>query len=463
MNNQQKELEARCELLEKQLIELKGRYQTLFEHSVVPNCECDLSGAKKRLDYLRSQGTTDLGKYLEDNPDDILLSDYGKLWKIIRMNRATFQLPDARDPDQIFTTYNDGIKSDPDVRENHIFYLKAFFEGRVNLNYEITRHNPPFRSTQIVISVPPGYENTLARVFVTNNDLTDLREAEKRLLDYQKGLEEKVQTRTIQLRQEIDLRKREEEKSKRLYQRERVLHQKLQKEMKDRTAFLRSVVHEIRTPLTSVLAAGELLTSRCRTGMQQTLAKHLYQGACDLDSRINELYDFTKSEMGTLRIVPAMVDLSELFNDTLESVRPQTVLKGQALISHIDGPMPEAFVDGTRIRQVILNILNNAVKFTPKGGTIEFSAFNQDDSFVVAIADNGPGIARAEQPKLFQPYYTGSGKYSGLGLGLPIAKNLVELHRGRIWVESDGKSGSTFSFSIPIKKSLKTGGKRCRH
>jgi signal transduction histidine kinase len=110
---------------------------------------------------------------------------------------------------------------------------------------------------------------------------------------------------------------------------------------------------------------------------------------------------------------------------------------------------------------VVVNLINNAVKFTPGGGTITLIAEERDDNLVVEITDTGSGISREDQVRLFEPYYRKIGdreRLSGLGLGLALAKGFVELHGGRIWVKSDTGQGSTFGFSIPIAHEENSGG-----
>jgi signal transduction histidine kinase len=157
--------------------------------------------------------------------------------------------------------------------------------------------------------------------------------------------------------------------------------------------------------------------------------------------------------MGILKLKRMNVNLTQLFNGILESVRPQASSRGQQLTEEIDSSLPEAFVDSGRLRQVTLNILNNALKFTPSGGSIIFKAKLQGNNLLVEVKDTGPGIANQDQTLLFQTYYHSDRSnlhFSGLGLGLAISKTLVELHGGRIWAESDEGKGSAFFFSIPL-------------
>ncbi len=118
--------------------------------------------------------------------------------------------------------------------------------------------------------------------------------------------------------------------------------------------------------------------------------------------------------------------------------------------------LPDVRVDTYRIGQVISNLLGNAIKFTPQGGTIRVSAHQQENEVVVSVADTGPGISVEHLPKIFDWFWQAQGtKHMGSGLGLSIAKGIVEAHGGRIWVESELGKGSLFSFSLPVADDLK--------
>ena len=231
------------------------------------------------------------------------------------------------------------------------------------------------------------------------------------------------------------------------------MRRQLEQQMQERIEFTRSLVHEIKTPLTSVLAASELLTSQSGNEVQTSLARTLFQSAIELNSRVDEMFDLTRGEMGTLTLRRARVNLVELFHEITESVRPQAILKNQRLVENIAPSFPDVFIDSGRIRQVAVNLLNNALKFTPENGTIEFKAYPREKDFIVEVSDTGPGIGKQEQEHLFQAYHRshrGKERFSGLGLGLAISKMLVDLHSGSIWVKSEEKKGSTFTFSIPL-------------
>jgi signal transduction histidine kinase len=239
-----------------------------------------------------------------------------------------------------------------------------------------------------------------------------------------------------------------------LLNKEKNLRRELEGQFRQRIEFTRALVHEIKTPLSSVLAASELLTLEFREGPWQDLAKHTYEAAYDLNSRIDELLDIAKGEIGMLKLKYKSSDLGQMLRGVAIKVGPEISKKGQSLVLDISTSLPLIQVDEYRLRQVVHNILSNAIKFTPEGGTITLKAGRSKDNLVVKIHDTGPGIAREEQQRLFEAYHRlerDREHFSGLGLGLALSKVLVELHGGQIWVESQLGKGSTFIFTLPLQ------------
>jgi len=138
----------------------------------------------------------------------------------------------------------------------------------------------------------------------------------------------------------------------------------------------------------------------------------------------------------------------------VENVRPLALKNKQTLNAELPPSLPVIQADEERLRQVVLNLLNNAFKFTPPGGSITVRAREENAYLITEVQDTGPGISKEEQAKLFEPYQQSEElrtRLSGLGLGLSLAKKLVELHGGQIWVKSQKGKGSTFAFSIPVE------------
>ena len=255
---------------------------------------------------------------------------------------------------------------------------------------------------------------------------------------------------------DITERERAQEKLAELYENERKLRQDLEAEVQRRIEFTRALVHELKTPLTPVLSSTELLVSELKEEPWTSIAQNIYRGAANLNNRIDELLDLAKGEIGMLQVNPRSLDPLPLLRGIADDMKVVTSSNGQSLRLSLPPSLPPLWADEERLRQVILNLLINASKFTPEGGKITLKAKEKDSSLVVEIQDTGPGIPKEEQQRCFQPYHrqiSDRERLSGLGLGLALCKYLVELHGGKIWVESQLGKGSTFSFSIPLATS----------
>ncbi|MCJ7521914.1 MAG: PAS domain S-box protein, partial [Dehalococcoidia bacterium] len=253
---------------------------------------------------------------------------------------------------------------------------------------------------------------------------------------------------------DITERKQAAEKLQALYQQEKDLREQIEKEMKRRVEFTRVLAHELKTPLTSVLASSDLLISEVRDEPLLSLAKNIRQGASNLNSRIDELLDLARGEVGMLQLKREPVDLSHLLREAADSMTPLALGRGQSIILRLPPALPTVQADTTRLQQIVTNLLNNAVKFTPKGGSIILRARKKDASVIVEVQDTGRGIPKREQERLFEPYQRleeAEENLSGLGLGLSLCKTLVELHGGQIWMRSHVGRGSTFGFSLPLE------------
>ncbi len=254
--------------------------------------------------------------------------------------------------------------------------------------------------------------------------------------------------------QDVTERRQSAEKLQELYRQERDLRQQLETEMKRRVEFTRALAHELKTPLTPMLISSQVLASELKEEPLLSLARNISRGASNLNSRIDELLDLAKGEIGMLQLKDEPLDASPLLREVAEYVSPVASSRGQSLILELPDSLPLVKADKVRLRQIVLNLLNNALNFTPEGGRITLRAWQKDASLVVEVEDNGPGIAEEEHQHLFEPYHrmeVAGERLSGLGLGLALCKTLVNLHGGRIWVKSRAGEGSTFSFSLPLE------------
>lgn len=253
---------------------------------------------------------------------------------------------------------------------------------------------------------------------------------------------------------DVTERRQAAEKLQELYRQERDLRQQLEMEMKRRVEFTRALAHELKTPLTPMLISSQVLASELKEEPLLSLARNISRGASNLNSRIDELLDLARGEIGMLQLKDEPLDAYQQLREVAEYVSPVASSRGQTLILELPDSLPLVKADKVRLRQIVSNLLNNALNFTPEGGRITLRAWQDNANLVVEVEDNGPGIAEEEQQHLFEPYHrleVAGERLSGLGLGLALCKTLVNLHGGRIWVKSRAGEGSTFSFSLPLE------------
>ena len=245
------------------------------------------------------------------------------------------------------------------------------------------------------------------------------------------------------------------------YEKERRLRQELQVEVQRRVEFTRALVHELKTPLTPIMSSSDLLVSGLKEEPWLSVAQNIQRGAINLNKRIGELLDLARGEIGMLRLNPKRVDFLKQLQHVGSEMSVVASSNGQTLNVELPETLSQPWADSDRLLQITQNLLVNATKFTPEGGTITLRAKEENGSIVVEVQDTGYGIPEEEQRRLFRPYHRQTGDrehLSGLGLGLALCKNLVQLHGGRIWVRSQEGKGSTFSFSIPINSRAQQAG-----
>lgn len=232
----------------------------------------------------------------------------------------------------------------------------------------------------------------------------------------------------------------------------------LEREQRERLLFINSVAHELKTPLTAITASAGLLQEELPPNThdpERRLVDNIISAATRLGARLEELLSAARSEKVGFTLKLELVDLRYLLQSMARVVQPLLERKNQVLTLDLPERVPLVKGDRQRLEQVVLNLLNNANKFTPLNGHISLRLHEEKQRLLVEVADNGPGIPPEDQTHLFQPYYRREAdrdRYQGLGLGLAICKQLVEQHGGRIWVTSHAGEGSTFIFSLPLDR-----------
>jgi signal transduction histidine kinase len=230
-----------------------------------------------------------------------------------------------------------------------------------------------------------------------------------------------------------------------------------------KSQFLANMSHELRTPLNAILGYTDLILDDIYGAAPPTMREVLERVGVNgrhLLGLINDVLDLSKIEAGQLVLALQDYSIKGLIQGVYAAIEPLATTKGLGLTLEIPQGLAAAHGDERRLAQVLLNLVGNALKFTDTG-KITISARADGDSYMVAVKDTGPGIALADQAKIFEEFQQAENaatrKKGGTGLGLAISKRIVELHGGRIWVESVLGHGSIFSFSLPVRVQRQVG------
>jgi signal transduction histidine kinase len=223
-----------------------------------------------------------------------------------------------------------------------------------------------------------------------------------------------------------------------------------------KSQFLANMSHELRTPLNAILGYTELILDSVYGEMPEkarSVLDRVQRNGRHLLGLINDVLDLCKIEAGQLTLSVADYSLKNIIQTVFSAIEPLATQKKIALKVDVMPQLPQGRGDEQRLTQVLLNLAGNAIKFTDSGEVLIKGSSTQG-SFTVAVHDTGPGISKADQAKLFQEFQQADNsitrKKGGTGLGLAISKRIIEMHGGKIWVESVMGHGSTFSFMLPV-------------
>jgi two-component system phosphate regulon sensor histidine kinase PhoR len=223
-----------------------------------------------------------------------------------------------------------------------------------------------------------------------------------------------------------------------------------------RRDFISNISHELRTPLASLKALAETLQSGALEDppAAQRFLSRMETEVDALSHMVTELLELTRIESGQVPLKLSSISPCQLLENASERLRLQAERAGLSVHIDCSQVLPEVTADPPRLEQVLVNLIHNAVKYTPPGGEIILTAYNQVDIIIFSVKDTGVGIPSDDLPRVFERFYKADRARSGggTGLGLAIARHLVEAHGGRIWAESVEGQGSTFFFTIPISE-----------
>ena len=298
-----------------------------------------------------------------------------------------------------------------------------------------------------------------------------LKTTNDELLAAQRDLEKKVEERTAELNEKM--KKLQESESAtlniledlqqtidKLKETQRTIElQNIQLKKLDRikSDFLNITSHELRTPMSAIKGYVQMVIKEKLgqiTDEQRQALNVVLRNTDRLDNLIRDILDVSRLESGTMKFVPEKTHPGGLTVEAVETMQPSAELKNIKINTEIEQDLPEIIVDPERIKQVIINIVNNAIKFSPNGTIINVRTKKENDYVLFEVQDYGRGIPKDKQEKIFEIFYqVDSGmdrKFGGAGLGLAISRGIILSHGGNIWVESEPGKGSTFRFTLPI-------------
>jgi signal transduction histidine kinase/CheY-like chemotaxis protein len=249
----------------------------------------------------------------------------------------------------------------------------------------------------------------------------------------------------------------------RLSDRLKAMYQVAEEARRAKEELVANVSHELRTPLNMIIGFSEMITQspqiygvRLPSALLADITA-IQRNSQHLAKLVDDVLDLSQVEAGRMALSKEWVSLQGIVDEATTAVRALYESKGLYLQTGVSPDLPPIFCDSTRIRQVILNLLSNAGRFTERGG-VRLNAWREKNDVVVSVSDTGPGIALEDQEKIFEPFQQLDGsirrRHGGSGLGLNISKRFVEMHGGKMWLESEVGVGTTFYFNLPLETSL---------
>jgi signal transduction histidine kinase/DNA-binding NarL/FixJ family response regulator len=419
------------------LVSSEQRYRSLFAEVPVSLWEEDFSMVKVGLESLRSAGVADFGRYFDAHPEEVARLA-GQV--VVRaVNNHTLTLFGADEPGKLFGSLRElfGEESLQAFKQE----LVALASGHLHFSCESVNRALDGRRIDVSLHVivPRGSENSLERLLVAIFDITERKLAEQTLRDYQTNLENQVKKRTAEL-EEAKLKAEAANRAK--------------------SVFLANMSHELRTPMNAILGFSALMRSdKDLTDLQKQTLDIINRSGAHLLSLINDVLDMAKIEAGRVAVENAGFDVPDLVRDLGNIIRASAEKKGLDFEVRQSPTVPRYVIaDQAKLRQVLINLLNNAVKFTAAGTvalSVEARQTGERTFLELTVEDTGVGIRKEDQARIFEPFVQVSeqGDQIGTGLGLTITRQYLELMGGTLDLESTPGVGSLFRIQLPVEVS----------
>lgn len=413
-----------------------------MERTVVIGLVRDITERKKAEEALR-ESEEKFSKVFSSSPDPIAITNL-KTGIIVEANEGFARMTGFSREETIGRT-GEELKLWVNSEERARVFKVLQQQGQVQ-NVPVKYHTRSGQIRDCLFSASVINIGDEPHMIAASKDITERKQMEEALQEKNERLDsqnEELQSQGEELmvqQQELMDKTREVEEANRL-----------------KSEFLANMSHELRTPLNVIIGFSELMADEVQGGVneeqKQCLTDILGSGR-HLLNLINEILDLSKIEAGKMELRLEKFDIGQL----IESLRSATVAglvrKKQSLEIDAEEAIPPVSADKSKIRQVLINLLSNAARFTPEGGKLRVEVVRDSTWCQVNVIDSGIGIGQEDQKKLFEPFYqvesNESAEKSGTGLGLAISKQIIEKHGGRIWVESEYGKGSKFSFTLPL-------------
>jgi len=414
----------------------EAQFQTLYQ---------DITERKQAEEKLK-ESESFLNDIIEQSPFSTYISD--DEGTNIRQNQACRELFGIERDEEVIGKYN--MFKDEEARRQGFMPLieEVFSKGKtVNLvidyDFQKVKHvkvpKAAHKLLDITIFPIKDANGKVTNAVVQHKDITEREQAEEELRKHREHLEELVKERTRQLEEAV---------------------QAAEVATRAKSDFLASMSHELRTPLNAVIGFSQVLQEQYFGKLNEKQAEYvtdILESGQHLLSLINDILDLSKIEAGKLKLELSGVKIKDLLEGSLVMIKEKALAHGIKLDIDTTADLEglEIMADERRLKQVMFNLLSNAAKFTPDGGAIRVEGRKEGKELLISVSDTGVGLAPKEQERVFEEFYQATGgikgKTPGTGLGLPLTRNIVEMHGGRIWMESEGLGkGSRSTFTLPI-------------